>query len=473
MLGTMLRGRYKIVRKLGQGGFGETYLAEDMDLPRNPYCVVKQFKPQLTNPQALQQAMRLFDTEADVLYRLGNHEQIPRLLAHFEENQEFYLVQEYVQGDDLSTELKPGQQWNQEKVIAFLRDILKILEFVHQQNVIHRDIKPANLIRRAADGKLFLIDFGAVKEISTLMANNQGRTVAVGTPGYMPSEQYNGQPQLCSDIYAVGMIGIQALTGILPLKLPIDPKTLEFIWRNQVQVNPQLADILDRMVRYHFGQRYQSAPTALQALTNLTINNKQWSKTKKTALTLTVLTIIFSMTVLVIPKLQQIFSSTSQEPSLVTNSLIYENLTYGIKIKYPKTWSIKEIEQYNTTTTDVARFLSPQKNVEKPYQSNLTVEIEDLKEPILLDEYTSSRVNEITQFLADAKIDKSRLTQLANRPAHEVVYSGKEDKYTVKRKAVWTLSNNKAYIITYAAEESQYDDLLKIAEQMIDSLEIN
>ncbi|WP_375510472.1 protein kinase [uncultured Nostoc sp.] len=373
MLGTMLRGRYKIVRKLGQGGFGETYLAEDMDLPRNPHCVVKRFKPQFTDPQALQQAMRLFDTEADVLYRLGNHEQIPRLLAHFEENQEFYLVQEYVQGDDLSTELKPGQQWNQEKVIAFLRDILKILEFVHQQNVIHRDIKPANLIRRAADGKLFLIDFGAVKEISTLMANNQGRTVAVGTPGYMPSEQYNGQPQLCSDIYAVGMIGIQALTGIFPLKLPIDPKTLEFIWRNQVQVSPQLADILDRMVRYHFGQRYQSAPTALQALTNLTINNKQWSKTKKTALTLTVLTIIFSMTVLVIPKLQQIFSSTSQEPSLVTNSLIYENLTYGIKIKYPKTWSIKEIEQYNTTTIDVARFLSPQKNVEKPYQSNLTV----------------------------------------------------------------------------------------------------
>jgi eukaryotic-like serine/threonine-protein kinase len=472
MLGTMLRGRYKIIRKLGQGGFGETYLAEDMDLPRNPYCVVKRFKPQFTNPQALQQAMRLFDTEADVLYRLGNHEQIPRLMAHFEENQEFYLVQEYVQGDDLSTQLKPGEQWSQEKVIIFLRDILKILEFVHQQNVIHRDIKPANLIRRTADGKLFLIDFGAVKEISTLMANNQGRTVAVGTPGYMPSEQYNGQPQLCSDIYAVGMIGIQALTGIFPLKLPVDPKTLEFIWRNQVQVSPQLADILDRMVKYHFGQRYQSAPTVLQALTSLTINKKQWSKTQKIALLLTVLAIAFSIAVLMIPKLQKIFSPTSQEPSIVTNSLIYENSTYGIKIKYPQNWSIKEIEQYNTTTTDVARFLSPQTNVNKPYQSNLTVEIEDLKQPISLDEYTNSRVNEITQFLDDAKIDKSLLTQLANRPAHEVVYAGKEDKYIIKRKAVWTLSNNKAYIITYAAEESQYDDLLKTAEQMIDSLEI-
>ncbi|MFN6471541.1 MAG: protein kinase domain-containing protein [Nostoc sp. SerVER01] len=472
MLGTTLRGRYKIVRKLGQGGFGETYLAEDMDLPRNPHCVVKRFKPQLTQPQALQQAMRLFDTEADVLYRLGTHEQIPRLLAHFEENQEFYLVQEYVQGDDLSTELKLGQQWSQEKVIAFLQDVLKILEFVHQQNVIHRDIKPANIIRRAADSKLFLIDFGAVKEIGTLMANNQGRTVAVGTPGYIPSEQYNGQPQLSSDIYAVGVIGIQALTGISPLQLPKDPKTLEFIWRNQAQANPQLADILDRMVRYHFGQRYQSVLTVLQALKNLNVNHNQWSRTKKIALAFTALAIIFSVTAIGIPKLQQLFSSTSQEPSTVTNLLIYENLTYEIKIKYPPTWSLKEIGQNNTNTTDVAKFLSPKKNVDKSYQNDLTIEIQDLKQPISLDEYTNSRVNEITQFLADAKIEQSRLTQLANRPAHEVVYSGKEDKYTVKRKAIWTLRNNKAYIITYAAEESQYDDLLKTAEQMIDSLEI-
>ncbi|MFN6559078.1 MAG: protein kinase domain-containing protein [Nostoc sp. ChiSLP01] len=473
MLGTTLRGRYKIVRKLGQGGFGETYLAEDMDLPRNPHCVVKRFKPQLNEPQALQQAMRLFDTEADVLYRLGTHEQIPRLLAHFEENQEFYLVQEYVQGDDLSTELKIGQQWSQEKVITFLRDVLKILEFVHQQNVIHRDIKPANLIRRATDGKLFLIDFGAVKEISTLMVNNQRITVAVGTPGYMPSEQYNGQPQLCSDIYAVGVIAIQALTGVFPLQLPKDPKTLEFIWRDQAQVSPQLAEILDRMVRYHFGQRYQSTFTVLQALANLTINKNQWSRTKKTVLGLTLLAIIFPVTMLVIPKLQQLFSSTPEKPTVVTNLLIYENLTYRIKIKYPQTWSLKEIGQHNTNTTDVAKILSPKKNADKLYQSDLTIEIQDLKQFSSLDEYTSSRVNEITQFLVNAKIEQSRLSQLANRPAHEVVYSGKEDKYTIKRKAVWTLNNNKAYIITYAAEESQYDDLLKTAEQMIDSLEID
>ncbi len=471
MLGTTLRGRYKIVSQLGRGGFGETYLAEDMDLPRNPDCVVKRFKPQLTNPYALQQAMRLFDTEADVLYRLGNHEQIPRLLAHFEENQEFYLVQEYVRGDDLSTELNTGQQWSEEKVITFLQDILKILEFVHEQSVIHRDIKPANLIRRTVDSKLFLIDFGAVKEIGTLMINNEGRSVAVGTPGYMPSEQYDGQPQLCSDIYAVGIIGIQALTGVSPLKLSKDPKTLDIIWRNQVQVNPQLADILDQMVRYHFSQRYQSTPIVLQALTKLTISNdNKWSKIKKPALAFMVLAAILSMTVLVVPRLQQIFSSTRQESSGLKS---YEDPAYGIKIKYPQTWSIKEIGQDNTNTTDIAKFLSPEKKVGQLYQSDITIEIENLKQPSSLDEYTSSKVNEITQFLTDAKIDESRLTQLAGHPAHEVIYLGKEDKYMIKRKAVWTLIKNKAYIITYAAEESRYNDLSKIAEQVINSLEIH
>ncbi|MBU7587143.1 MAG: serine/threonine protein kinase, partial [Nostoc sp. TH1S01] len=432
MLGTKLRNRYKIVSQLGQGGFGETYLAEDMDLPGNPNCVVKRFKPQLTGPQVLQQAMILFDREANVLYRLGSHEQIPQLLAHFEENQEFYLVQEYVQGKDLSTELKPGQKWSEEQVITFLQDILKILEFIHQQNVIHRDIKPANLIRRDADGKLFLIDFGAVKEIGTLMVNNQGITIAVGTPGYMPSEQRNGQPQFCSDIYAVGIIAIEALTGISSLQLPKNPKTLEIIWRNQAQVSSQLADILERMVKYHFSQRYQFASIVLQAVINLTIKrNNQWSKTKKIALASAVLAIILFMGFLVVPRLKKVFIPASQDLSL-RDFLVYKNSTYGIKIKYPKTWSIKEIEQSNITTTDVVKFLSPQKNVGQTYQSDITIEIENLERNTSLDEYTNLKVNEITQFLVDAKIDKSILNQLANYPAHEVVYSGKEDKYTIE-----------------------------------------
>ncbi len=166
MLGKTLSGRYYIVKHLGGGGFGQTYLAEDRQLPGNPLCVVKQLKPQATDPLTLQVSQRLFDREAQVLYKLGKHDQIPQLLAHFEQEQEFYLVQEFIEGHELKQELAVGKQLNENQVMTLCGDILKILEFVHQQEVIHRDIKPSNLIRRKQDGKIVLIDFGAVKQVS-------------------------------------------------------------------------------------------------------------------------------------------------------------------------------------------------------------------------------------------------------------------------------------------------------------------
>ncbi|MBW4639290.1 MAG: protein kinase [Gloeocapsa sp. UFS-A4-WI-NPMV-4B04] len=271
MQNTALRGRYKIIKLLGSGGFGETYLAEDRDLPNRPICVVKRLQPKSNSPAVLQ-AKRLFNSEAEVLYRLGNYEQIPRLLAHFEEDQQFYLVQEFIKGHDLSKELTPGKRWSEAQVIEFLEDILKTLEFVHQQKVIHRDIKPANLIRRKQDEKIILIDFGAVKEIETLVANTQGNThstIAVGTPGYMPNEQQGGKPRFSSDIYAAGMVAIQGLTGISPEQLPEDTTTGEIIWRQQAQINDRLAAILDKMVRSHFRDRYHSVAEVLSDLHNL------------------------------------------------------------------------------------------------------------------------------------------------------------------------------------------------------------
>lgn len=271
----MLSGRYYVIRHLGGGGFAQTYLAEDRQRPGNPQCVVKQLKPnvQSNDPNylfTLQTARRLFNSEAEVLEKLGEHPKIPRLLAHFEENQEFYLIQEFIEGHDLSRELTPGKMLSESYVIALLHDILQTLEYVHQQNVIHRDLKPANLIRRQSDGKICVIDFGAVKEIGTQVVNAQGQpqpSVAIGTPGYIPDEQMIGNPQLSSDIYAVGMIGIQALTGIMPTNLQKAPGSSEIIWRNPtLQVSPGLANILEKMVRVDFGLRYQSATEALQAV---------------------------------------------------------------------------------------------------------------------------------------------------------------------------------------------------------------
>ncbi|MEM6400153.1 MAG: protein kinase [Cyanobacteria bacterium P01_D01_bin.116] len=267
---TILRNRYKILRELGRGGFSVTYLAVDMDLPGNPKCVVKQLKTRHSNNTILQIAKKLFNREAQVLYRLGKgHKQIPEMFAHFEENDEFYLVQEFVDGYDLTREIKSRHRLSEDKVIKLLQEVLEVLSFVHENNVIHRDIKLRNIMRRREDGKIVLIDFGAVKEIKGLAKNEQGdvnSTLIIGTPGYMPDEQANGKPRLCSDIYAVGMLGIQALTGISPRELPFNPNNGELIWRNSAKVSDRFAEVLTGMVRHHFSQRYQTAAEALAAL---------------------------------------------------------------------------------------------------------------------------------------------------------------------------------------------------------------
>lgn len=276
-MATLLAEHYQIIKHLGSGGFGQTFLAKDTHLPGEPFCVVKQLKPVVSNTEALQVAKRLFECEAETLYRLGIHDQIPRLLAHFEQDGEFYLVQEFIEGQPLNQEIISGKQLNESEVISLLKNILQVLAYVHQQNVIHRDIKLANLIRRSNDRKIILIDFGAVKEVSYQAAETHEQTsitVAIGTPGYMPSEQQFGQPHFSSDIYAVGIVCLQVLTGLTPINANINQKLFkdtsgEFscaAFGDRINVSPGLATILNKMVRYDYRQRYENATEALQAL---------------------------------------------------------------------------------------------------------------------------------------------------------------------------------------------------------------
>lgn len=266
IIGQILRQHYKILEQLGcGGGFGETYIAEDIDIPKNPKprCVVKRLKPTIKH----QQVHRLFEQEGQILHRLGTHEQIPTLYAYFEHNQEFYLVQELILGNDLSEEM--NQPWSEAEVRYFLEEILAILAFVHQNGVIHRDIKPGNIMRRNRDSKLMLIDFGAVKEVSNMLVNSFGKpssTIAVGTPGYMPVEQAQGRPQFASDIYAVGITAIQALTGVKPQSFTQD-EFGELNWQNLApNVSESFANFLTKMVKVNWKNRYSDALVALRVL---------------------------------------------------------------------------------------------------------------------------------------------------------------------------------------------------------------
>jgi serine/threonine protein kinase len=272
MIGQLLAGRYRVLQVLGAGGFGQTYITEDLHLPGQPKCVLKHLKPASTSLQILEIARKLFQKEAETLQQLGSYDQIPRLLAFFEEKQEFYLVQEYIIGHTLSTELGGQRQWVESAVQRLLREILTILEFVHGQGVIHRDIKPDNIMRRDVDGKLVLIDFGAIKQVRTQQYPDFGevtKTIAIGTPGYMPLEQAGGTPRPSSDLYALGIICIQALTGRQPTELPEDNATGELQWRQFVNISPPLLAFLTKITSSHFRDRYATAHEALQALHQL------------------------------------------------------------------------------------------------------------------------------------------------------------------------------------------------------------
>lgn len=471
MLGQKLSGRYQIIQHLGEGAFGVTFVAEDMQRPGNPHCVVKQFQPKNTDPYTLREARRLFDNEAKILEKLGNHDQIPRLLAHIEENEEFYLVQEFIEGHDLSQEVILGQKLSEAVVIKLLQDILEVLAFVHQHEIIHRDIKPSN-IRRRQDGKIVLIDFGAVKQISTQVVNYQGQTsftVAIGTPGYMPSEQASCHPQLSSDVYAVGMIGIQALTGIFPSKLPKDSQG-EIIWRHQAQVSKQLANILDKMVRYDFRQRYHSATDVLQALkvlapsftkvhTLISTTQTQFRRSPgKLMIGLAIAVLAISIGI------WYLFPG-SKPPE---NFLTYGNSTLGIKIKYPQSWERRDID--NLITSEVVAFVSPKQSNTDKFQEKLTISVEDFSGT--LQDFSDTSTKDITRHLVKAEIQKPSDTTLANKSAYKLIYTGKDEENNLKSMQLFTLKGDKAYVITYTAAIDNYNDFIQTAETMIKSFEI-
>ena len=274
VIGLLLANRYRIVRLLGSGGFGETYVAEDTQRPMSPVCVVKQLRIISDDPRAHRLGRRFFEGEAQTLEKLGHHPQIPRLLAYFEAQNSFYLVEEMIEGRLLKEELVDRRPMSQAYVLDLLLGLLPVIAFVHDQGVIHRDIKPSNIIRRQVDGQLVLIDFGAVKLISTHLGDGGGAltstsTVGVGTQGYMPSEQSAGLPKFGSDLYALGITAIEALTGIPSYALRRDVNG-ELIWRHEAPgLDPAFGNILTRLVFYDFTDRYQRAEEVLADLSGI------------------------------------------------------------------------------------------------------------------------------------------------------------------------------------------------------------
>ncbi|MGL4503532.1 MAG: protein kinase domain-containing protein [Planktothrix sp.] len=292
----LLRERYRAVKVIGHGGFGKTFLAVDEDKPSRPACVIKQFHPQMQGNS--QKAIELFHREAERLDELGKHPQIPELLAHFEQENHQYLVQEFINGPNLEAEILDHGIFNEAQIRQVLDDLLPVLQFIHHHRVIHRDIKPANIILREGSlsaklplvrpeflqqlrgesspqntpagsqpqGQLVLVDFGAAKVVTDTEVPIMG--TVIGSPEYVAPEQTRGQAIYSSDIYSLGVTCIYLMTQISPFDL-YDIHDDRWIWRDYLKqnyVSSELGKILDKMLAVLPSQRYDSALKVLKDL---------------------------------------------------------------------------------------------------------------------------------------------------------------------------------------------------------------
>ncbi len=261
----LLKERYRTIKPLGQGGFGKTFLAIDEDKPSHPPCVIKQFFPQAQGTSTLQKAAELFNQEAIRLDELGKHPQIPDLLAYFSQDGQQYLIQEFIEGQDLSKELASQGSFKEAQIESLLNNLLPVLQFVHKHQVIHRDIKPENIIRRKKDNQLFLVDFGAAKVVAGVVSGKTG--TVIGSMGFVAPEQTIGKALFASDIYSLGVTSIHLLTGLHPFDL-FDPNQGVWVWRQMLKkpISERLATILDKMLQSAINLRYQSAAEILKDL---------------------------------------------------------------------------------------------------------------------------------------------------------------------------------------------------------------
>ena len=303
----LLQNRYRPIQPIGEGGFGKTYLAVDERIPSKPPCAIKQFVFADRRVYHYQKAAKLFRQEAVGLERLGKHPQIPQLLAHFEQNQQLFLVQEYIAGKTLAQEFEQKGIFNEAQIWELLRGLLPVLKYIHARQIVHRDIQPANILRRSSptseaeigtfepaeplgsrtaiaktrlsavsassppirrkEHRWVLIDFGVAKLLSDTAVQRTG--TVVGSPEFMAPEQTRGKAFAASDLYGLGTSCLYLLTGVSPWQL-YDEGKQRWVWREfltpESRVSERLGTILDRLVRHSLDQRYASAEQVLGAM---------------------------------------------------------------------------------------------------------------------------------------------------------------------------------------------------------------
>ena len=490
------RGHYQTIKPVGKGGFGATFQAIDLDSVNQRQCVIKrlnikidEIREEYKNPEIVDKIVEgikaAFEREAQVLEGLGDKSgNIPSLYDYFsftapafgqQEELEFkYLVQQYIEGENLSQELRRKGRFSETEILNFLKQILTILQFIHEQNSIHRDIKPSNIVRETATQKLFLIDFGAVKQVVS-GETNMKKSVPFFTKVYAsPEQRYEegriGEVYPSSDLYSLAVTCLELLTGTTPVDY-LDNNYRN--WRQQASkiISPSLDNILDKMLKVNPRHRFQSAAEVMTAVNEYrittprteptTIIDKQF-KTFIDKKLKTLQPLLIKSVFLIIPIIAGVIGVNSYLQSSTKVVEVVEYAKSGIKFKYPKNWQ-------ETPAIDKLTRIIPKNMISSSLTPEFFITIDELFHSETLADYTKFSIGQIEALGQNAKIIKSGQIQLGETQGYQVVYEFRDNihKVSFQEMQVWIVNDKKAYILTYRAEDKSYPEFAKTVEDTI------
>ena len=487
------RGRYQLLGRLGGGSFGDTFLAIDLNTLTQRHCVIKRLRiDSHHSPEIVAGIKKAFEKEAKVLEDLGVRSgNIPCLYDYFSSTvtdpqlstpQEFnYLVQQYIEGEDLKKELEERQKqkrlFSEPEVLALLNNILPVLKFIHKNNVIHRDIKPSNIMHsKEEDNKFYLIDFGAVKQVIKGDISTTEKSMVFGTPAYAPLEQIRGEKvDYSSDLYALAASCVQLLTG----EFPDDSRDVNNLWNWQKYpyISEHLGKILKSMLQEDPRYRFQSAREVMEALNKRDDpSDKNNGGDQKTIIIspssprfikVLLITAIILTTTGVLIAIYRHQNPNSQGSIKTIPGQLFEDKQFGIEIKYPQDWKAEKQEYSPLTGGTIAKIFPNTSSLN--LEVGLFIRIEDIQKSQTLSEYNQAAIEQIKKSVRNVQILQQQPIKIDNREGYQIVYTGQEQigNFRFKVMEVWTIRDSKVYILTYRAEEKLYDTFLNDVEQTI------
>jgi eukaryotic-like serine/threonine-protein kinase len=513
IVGKILCDRYRIVQQLSQNDWSTVYLAEDLAPSSPQQCQIEQLQPQykleILGTQAWQKVLQKFEAQGNVLMKVSQHPQIPQLLAFFECDRQFYLVREYIQGITLEQKLNDSLI-NESEALTWLKEILGVLESIHQLGMTHLNIQPSSLIEHV-DGKKFLTNFAALKNV--VLFENQNLKQALN-PDFSPQTQ-PAKSDFSSDIHALGKTIIYALTGILSES--IQAKSDIVISRNLTNLNPspkanirpELARILNKMVASAPRDYYQAATEILNELdfkqnqdvvtfpppfaNGFSLPQKSSSRVKSTRAKSTrvkstgktrkrisppksvrgIIWFLLSLPFIVASVIIFVGLNKNSEGNLAKiNYTEYLNSDYQFSLDYPQTWSERQID--DPITGEVVVFTSPKETEADLYTEKVYLAVEYLSsEPTNLERYRQTVLNRINQTdNGNLELHQDFKSTIDDSPARTVIYSRQQGGLQLQQMESFMIKNNQVYIAIYIAERQSFDKFYPMVEKMIDSWEI-